>query len=140
MICLDYNIEEQFTDGTGWIIVAKIKIECIIYIVCNAYAPTRDHRSDQIEFIKNIQSTLAPYEHENILLGGDFNLYLDPKLDKADFMSNKSDNPVYRKEMFALRESVILTYAWRDLNPNSRRYTWHSRRQACLLAHFWTSS
>ncbi len=59
------------------------------YILCNAYAPTRDHRSDQIEFIKHIQSTLAPYEHENILLGCDFNLYLDPKLDKSDCPINQ---------------------------------------------------
>ncbi len=65
---LDYNIEEQFTDGTGRIIVAKIKIQSIIYILCNAYVPTKDHRSDRIEFIKHIQCTLAPYEHENILL------------------------------------------------------------------------
>ncbi len=71
---LDYNIEKQFRDGTGRIIVAKIKIESIIYILCNAYAPTRYYRSDQMEFIKHIQSTLAPYEHENVLLGGDFNL------------------------------------------------------------------
>ncbi len=51
-------------------------------------------------------------------------------------MSNKSDNPVYRKEIFALLESMKLTDAWRDLNPNSRRYTWHSRGTSSRLDYW----
>ncbi len=54
-------------------------------------------------------------------------------------MSNKSDNPVYRKDIFALLESMILTDAWRDLNTNSRRYTWPSRGKSSWL-DYWSIS
>ncbi len=54
-------------------------------------------------------------------------------------MSNKSDNPVYRKEILALLESMILTDAWRDLNPNSRRYTCHSRDKSSRLDYWFIS-
>ncbi len=41
--------------------------------------------------------------------------------------------------MFALLQSMILTDAWRDLNPNSRRYTWHSRGKSSRLDYWFIS-
>ena len=63
---------------------------------------------------------MAPFEGESTLLGGDFNFYMDPKLDKLDSMSNKSDNPIYRKEILSLIEVFNLSDCWRDLNPTTR--------------------
>ncbi len=70
---------------------------------------------------------MVPFEGESTLLGGDFNFYMDPKLDKLDSMSNKSDNPIYRNEILSLIEVFNLSDCRRDLNPTTRRYTWHSR-------------
>ncbi len=97
------------------------------------YAPTREHKTDQNNFIKYLKETLIPYANENILLGGDFNFYLDLKLDKIDTMSNKSDNIIYRKEIISMLDSMNLTDCFRDLFPNIRRYTWHSKGKSSRL-------
>ena len=82
---------------------------------------------------------LVPYENENLLVGGDFNFYLDPKLDKLDNMSNRQDNPVYRNEIKALLDSMNLNDAWRTLFPSSRRYTWHSRGKSSRLDYWFNA-
>ncbi len=73
------------------------------------------------------------------MLGGDFNFYMDPKLEKLDSMSNKSDNPIYRKEILSLIEVFNPSDCWRDLNPTTRRYTLHSRGKSSGL-DFWLIS
>ncbi len=73
-----------------------------MYILCNLYSPTRDHKLDQNTFTSLVNNELAPFENENIIIGGDFNIYLNPKLDKIESMSNKNDNPVYRKKYLLL--------------------------------------
>ncbi len=60
-------------------------------------------------------------------MGGDFNFYMDPDLEKQINMTIKDINPVFRKEINALLDSINLVDAWRVQNPNIRIYTWHSR-------------
>ncbi len=77
--------------------------------------------------------------NENILLGGDFNFYLNPKLDNLDIMSSKNDNLVYRNEIQALLESIGLTDCFRNLFPNLRRYTRHARGKSSHLDYWFIS-
>ncbi len=58
---------------------------------------------------------------------------MNPKLDKMDNMINRQDNPVYRKQVNSLLESVNLTVCFRDLYPYLRWYTWHSRGKPSRL-------
>ncbi len=107
---------QQKSDSNGRLLILKTKIDENLYVLCNVCAPTQDHKRDQINFLIDAKNSLSTYENENILLGGDFNLNLNPKLDKIDSMSNKNDNIVYRKEMLSLLDSMnlseiyILTY------------------------------
>ena len=137
---LDYKIEDKICDQEGRILILKISIEKQSYILCNIYAPTRDHKNDQINFIKKFKNMLLPYENENLLVGGDFNFYLDPSLDKLDSMSNRQDNPAFRGEILSLLESFDLNDAWRTLFPSSRRYTWHSRGKSSRLDYWFLSN
>ena len=137
---IDYEIEDKICDEEGRIIILKVLIDKIIYILCNIYAPTRDHKCDQINFIKKLKNMLIPYENQNLLVGGDFNFYLDPKLDKLDSMSNRHDNPIYRSEILSLLDFFYLNDAWRTLFPSSRRYTWHSRGKSSRLDYWFLSN
>jgi exonuclease III len=133
---LDCDIADKITDDEGRFLIIKININTKIFILCNVYAPTKDHKADQIKFIKNLQSYISPYENENLIIGGDFNFYLNPKLDKQESMNNKNDNLVYRAEIVSMLDSLELNDAWRTLFPHARRYTWHERGRSSRLDHF----
>jgi len=133
------DIQDKIIDDEGRYIILKVKIETQIFILCNVYAPTREYKLQQINFTKNLKSALLPFENENLLVGGDFNLYLNPKLDKLDTMSNKGDNPVYRNEILSLLDSMAISDAWRNLYPLSRRYTWHSHGKSSRLDYWFIS-
>ncbi len=79
---------------------------------CNVYVPKKDHKHDQINVLIDVKNSLSTYENENILLGGDFNLNLNPQLDKIDGMSNKNDIIVYRKEMLSLLDCFRNLYPY----------------------------
>ena len=133
---IDCHVEDKITDNEGRLIILKLKINTEIFILCNIYAPTRDNKAAQISFIKNLKNFISPYENENIILGGDFNLYLNKKLDKQDSMSNKCDNPVYRAEIISMLDAFELNDAWRTLYPCLRRYTWHCHGRSSRLDYF----
>ena len=136
---IDYDVQDKITDNEGRLLILKIKINNSIYILCNIYAPTRDNKLAQNNFITFLKNTINQFDNENIIIGGDFNLYLNPKLDKLDSMSNKSDNPVYRSEVLSMLDSLDLNDAWRSLYPQTRRYTWHSRGRSSRLDNFFIS-
>ncbi len=102
---INYKICNKKSDSDSRLLILKTKIDENPYVLCNVYVPTQDHKHDQIN------------------LGGNFNLHLNPKLDKIDRMSNKSDNIVYRKEMLSFLDSMNLLDYFRNLYPNLRRYT-----------------
>ncbi len=72
-------------------------------------------------------------------MGRDFNFYMDPDLDKQINMTSKDNNPVFRKEINALLDSINLVDARRVQNPNIKRYTWHSRGKLSRLDYFFIS-
>jgi exonuclease III len=135
----DFELCEQKIDLEGRMIIIKVKIESNYYVICNIYAPCQGFKLDQNNFILKIKNELAPFMNDNIVLGGDFNFYTNPKLDKLDSMSNKNDNPFYRAEVKVLLESMNLTDCFRDLHENLRRYTWHSRGKSSRLDYFFIS-
>ncbi len=77
-----------------------------------------------IDFINFIKPHIYNFENENIIMGGDFNFYMDPDSDNQKNMFSKNTNPLYRQETIALLESFNLSDIWRIQNLNTRRYTW----------------
>ena len=136
---LNITINDKITDSEGRLIILNINYDSCKYILCNVYFPTRDHKTEQNNFMKILQDHLSPFENDNLLVGGDFNLYLDPKLDKLDTMTNKNDNHEYRSNLISLLDTMDLSDAWRNLYPLSRHYTWHSRGKSSRLDYFFIS-
>ncbi len=97
------------------------------------------YKKDQIDFINFVKSHIDKFDNENIIMGRDFNFYMDPDLDKQINMTSKDNNPVFRKEINALLDSINLVDAWRVQNPNIKRYTWHSRGKLSRLDYFFIS-
>ncbi len=77
---IQYSMCDKITDIEGRILIVKLNINEICFIICNVYAPTREHKKEQIFFINSLKDKLSSLEQENLLIGGDLNLYLDPKI------------------------------------------------------------
>ena len=58
-----------------------LKAEETCFNIVNIYDPTKDKVSDQLEFLKLLDSNLDLAEAQ-FIIGGDFKTYLDPILDK----------------------------------------------------------
>ncbi len=71
--------------------------------------PTQQYKHYQLNFIQLTRNYLCKFENENIIVAGDFNLYLNPKLDKSDSTYNRHDNTNYRVEANALLENLNLS-------------------------------
>ena len=87
-IIIPKNIEDRFTpidkyDGNeGWILLIKCIIENINFTKINVYCPTKDNLKGQNQFLQNLKDIIDVHSEENIFLGGDYNTYLDPNMDK----------------------------------------------------------
>ncbi len=130
---INFELCNNKCDNEGRMLIVKLKIQSNTYVLCYIYAPTQDHKLEQNDFIQNFKTELSYFANENILIHGDFNFYMDPQIDKMDSMSNRNDNPTYRKEISALLESMDLTDCFRNIYPNLRRYTWHARGKSSRL-------
>ncbi len=67
-------------------------------VIVNWYAPTQFIK-DQIDFINFIKSHINNFDNENIIMGGDFNFYMDPELSKQKNMSSRDNNPAYKPDI-----------------------------------------
>ncbi len=76
---------------------------------------------------------------ENTIIGGNFNLYLNPRMDKLDTMPDSQDNPEYRQNILSFLETDNLIDIWRTLNPYAHIYTWFRRNARSRLNYFFTS-
>ncbi len=56
-----------------------------------------------------------------------------------DNMMNRQDNPVFRKQINSVLESMNLTDCFRDLYPPLGRYTWHSQCKSSRLDNWFIS-
>ncbi len=99
---LDYHILEKYCDNNGRFLLLKCEFEEFVYVIVNCNAPTQKYKKDQIDFINLVNSHINKYENENIIMGGNFNFYMHPDLDKEINMTSQDNNPVFRKKKLIL--------------------------------------
>ncbi len=117
----NFEIEPLFNDNDGRVIALKLLDNGKILNLVNIYAPTKDKAVEQINFL-NILEKKIDFSELPFLIGGDFNTYLDPLLDKEG-------GKIEAKSSFAANLKCMLdehniTDIWRLLNPSVKRFTW----------------
>ncbi len=65
---LDFELCEKRIDNDGQLLIVKVKINSVMYILCNLYAPTKDHQLEQNNFISLDKNEFALFENENIII------------------------------------------------------------------------
>ena len=76
-------------DLHGHILMIECKIESQSFIIVNVYAPTKDKPQEQLLFLKNLQNLLDIGSDNAIIIGGDFNTYLNVTIDKKGGISER---------------------------------------------------
>ena len=135
----DIEILQTYTDCEGRCVIIDIKRNDTIFTVCNVYAPTRDKENEQISLFKLICTEIMNFNREHTILGGDFNLYMNQRLDKLDTMPDTNDNAIYRQEILSFLDTNNMIDIWRAINPSKRTFTWYRGKQRSRLDYFFTS-
>ena len=109
-------------------------------LLVNVYGPNRDTPA----FYEELTEMVKEYQNHNIIIVGDWNLVLDPRLDSFNY---KHINNPKAKESVENMFKLGLTDIWREANPDCKRYTWRktkplkqSRLDYFLLSDYLVSS
>ncbi len=108
-----------------------------MYTIANLYAPVRSMKQEQLDIFSFLQNSIQHFKLENTIKGGEFNLYLNPRLDKLDTMPDSHDNPVYWENILSFLQTENFTDIWRTLNPYVHIFT--SLFTRSRLDYFFTS-
>ena len=99
----------------------ECKIESQCFIIVNVYAPTKDKPLEQLLFLKNLQNLLDTYSGNAIIIGGDFNTYLNVSIDKKGGTSERQSE--YSQLLQGFCQEMSLTDIWRIRHENIPGFT-----------------
>jgi endonuclease/exonuclease/phosphatase family metal-dependent hydrolase len=87
----------------------------------NYYAPTKNDSSEQMRYLDQLIPKINVY-HENLILAGDLNVNLDPRIDKKG--GKKENISPYATRLIDIFSEYNLVDIWRVCNPELARFTW----------------
>lgn len=97
---------------------------------------------DQIHLMDLIEEQISNLQPQNIILGGDFNVILDPNLDRPLRVGRTvpADGSAYRARIESLNDSLELIDIWRTLHPSTRQYSFRRGNYGSRLDYWMVSS
>ena len=137
---LNYKMDQIVVDIEGCYLILKLENDNFEIVIGNVYAPTQDKESDQLIVLSNFIEQLSEFGDLPLFLGGDFNLALNPNVDKRT--PCKSDHSKrYKEAVWNFLRAYELVDFWWEQNPKMRRYTFHRKKQStridyCLISDF----
>lgn len=117
------SVENIKADLDGRLLIMDVKIGEIKLILSNFYGPNEDDDSFFVQAFEKIEERDNP----NMIMGGDFNTALNPKLDSNCNTDNHKKKREVIRNYLELREMVDI---WRTHNPEKYQYTWKRDRLA----------
>ena len=85
---------------------------------CFSRGPNRDDPN----FCTNFNENIAKLKIPNLILGGDWNLVLDPTIDYCNY--KRTNNVKAQEKVEEIIADHCLVDIWRELNPQLQRFTW----------------
>ena len=118
---ISYTSDTIEIDPKGRFILLNGTFEGKNITLLNCYAPTNSKSKDQINFLNSLLPLITKYQ-ENLLMGGDLNVHLNPDIDKKGGKTHTLSQ--YASQLIAIMEEYNLIDIWRVCNPEVYRYTW----------------
>ena len=118
----EYEILNIDKDSDGRFLLIDVNIEDQNFILINVYAPTKDNLDAQLLFLDFLAEKLNTFVDRNIIIGGDFNICINPAIDKKGGKIEQQTKSA--KSIINLLENFNLADVWRILNEENKRFTW----------------
>ena len=107
----EYTVSNVLANNEGNLLLVDLKLNETSLRIINAYAPN----VDTPQYFRTVENYITSAETDYILLSGDLNLTLDPRLDCDNY--KHINNPGARKELLEIIEKQNLCDVYRNLNP-----------------------
>ena len=124
-IFLNNNFEHKVlslkSDKNGNFLKIVLKLSSIIINLITLYGPNKDSPG----FFHEIENMLQEENADYNIICGDFNLVLNPELDTNNY--KLLNNPKARDTVLKILEDHDLCDIYRNLHPNTKRYTWRRK-------------
>ena len=125
---IDIKVNKVECDSEGHLIVLTVTVKENKFVLGNIYAPTKDKVAQQNTFITYLNSIIETYSDKNMLIGGgDFNVCIDPELDK--YGSKPENRSCCCKNLINFIDQYSLIDIWRLRNKRVKQFT---RRDSSL--------
>ena len=114
----EFKIKQVVKGDGGNSLMVLVEIKQKDFLFVNIYGPNKD----EPDFYNNLAQKIKLLNVSNVIIGGDFNLVLDPSRDYHNY--KHVNNPKARETVEKMITELQLNDIWRDLNPDCHRYTW----------------
>jgi exonuclease III len=127
------NSKLYYRDLDGRLLIIELKLNDNIYYLINVYAPSLNNETEKINFLLKLKNILTPLRNNNLILGGDWNIVLEPEMDKKGFNVETIKYAKAREIIKFLLEEFELIDCWRLHHPNKKQYTWRQKKPKSIL-------
>ena len=115
----DFRLHTVIRDDEGKYIILDIEMLGKRMTLVNLYAPSS---GDHPEYFEKNEKDIDKIANNYILIGGDWNLFLNPALDSSRYRA--VNRPRARKKVYDLMLKYDLIDSWRELYPEKKKYPW----------------
>ena len=136
---LQVEVLEKIADKEGRFIALKVRINEETLLLCNCYFPTKNHQKEQIRVLEELTNMLIDYSDIPLIVGGDFNVVIDPELEKSNYKNTDSDSKKFRISLLSFLETFNLEDVIRNIAPKKKIYTWHNKNISTRLDYLFMS-
>ena len=122
----DVKILNEYSDDNGRILALKCKIQDHSVLLVSFY--NANQQNEQLEALENLNRILLDIDLEperKIILGGDFNLIVDIKLESDRGKPTLIYSSISKVEL--IKEQLDLCDIFRVCYPTARRFTWRCK-------------
>ena len=117
----DFQITSEIKDIQGRILILSVHVDVNEFCIANVYAPTKNNDALRCNFLNELWDHVRDLTGFNFIIGGDFNITLNPKLDKMGGTNEKTSN--YWTLVTDFMTDAEISDFWRKKNPGVKQYT-----------------
>ena len=114
----EFKVKKVVKDCNGNYLLIMMEMNNDDFLLVNIYGPNKD----EPEFYTSLLNKIVECNCSNVLMAGDWNLVLNPSKDYENYRN--INNVKAQETVFSIIDALNMNDIWRDLNPESRRFTW----------------